>query len=208
MAITQDQIFTAADGLDATGQNPTLAAVRKALGGGSFTTISEAMTEWKARKAAKASPVREPAPAAITDRLAAFGTELWLLALELANAGLASEREAMAAAHTELEAKRSEAAELADQVSAELEEAKQALSQAATAEAAARGERDALRQELAEARLQAATLSARVGEIEKRAHDLNAELGRVNQQNTELVAALSVAARSGSSGRADGQVPT
>ncbi len=208
MAITQDQIFAAADELDATGQNPTLAAVRKALGCGSFTTISEAMTEWKARKAAKESPLREPAPPAIADRLVAFGAEIWALALELANARLASEREALEAARTELEAERGEAAELADQVSAELEEARTALGQAAAAEAAVRGERDALRHQLVEVRLQAATSEARVGEIEKRANDLNAELGRVNQQNTDLVAALSAAAKSGASGRSDVQGPT
>ena len=49
MAITRDQIFAVADEIDAAGQNATLAAVRKALGGGSFTTISDGMTEWKFR---------------------------------------------------------------------------------------------------------------------------------------------------------------
>ena len=39
MAITTEQIWSAADALDAAGQSPTLAAVRKAVGGGSFTTI-------------------------------------------------------------------------------------------------------------------------------------------------------------------------
>ena len=46
MAITKKAIFDAADVLDAGGQRPTLAALRKAVGGGSFTTISEAMKEW------------------------------------------------------------------------------------------------------------------------------------------------------------------
>ena len=71
MAITAEQIFAVADELDAAGQNPTLAAVRKILGGGSFTTISEAMTEWKARKAAKETPLREPAPTMLAERLTA-----------------------------------------------------------------------------------------------------------------------------------------
>ena len=57
MAISKDQIFAAADELDAAGQSPTRAAVRKALGGGSFTTISEGMTDWKARKAAKETQI-------------------------------------------------------------------------------------------------------------------------------------------------------
>ena len=50
MAIDKQQIFKAANELDLTGHSPTLAAVRKVLGGGSFTTISEAMNEWRATK--------------------------------------------------------------------------------------------------------------------------------------------------------------
>lgn len=195
MAITKDQIFAAADELDVVGQNPTLAAVRKALGGGSFTTISDAMAEWKSRKAAKEQPLREPAPATISDRLSELGADIWSMALELANGRLASEREALEAARTQLEAEKSEAAEMADQVTAELEEAKTTLAQATAAEGVARDEAEALRQQLAAVQLQAATAEARAGEIEKRAFDLNAELGRVNQQNSDLVAALAAAAK-------------
>ncbi len=195
MAITRDQIFAIADEIDAAGQNATLAAVRKALGGGSFTTISEGMTEWKARKAAKETPLREPAPSAVADRLAELGSEIWTSALELANGRLVTEREALEAARLHLEADKAEAAELADQVTAELEVAKTALLTASTAEQAARSECDALRQALAEQRLQAATSEARANEIEKRANDLNAELARVNQQNADLVAGLAAAAK-------------
>jgi hypothetical protein len=53
MAISKDDVFKVADAIDAAGQSPTLAAVRKALGGGSFTTISQPLNEWKARKIAK-----------------------------------------------------------------------------------------------------------------------------------------------------------
>ena len=76
MAITKDQIFAVADEIDAAGQNATLAAVRKALGSGSFTTISEGMSEWRARRVARESPLREPAPAAVADRLAALTDRL------------------------------------------------------------------------------------------------------------------------------------
>ena len=195
MAITKDQIFAIADEIDAAGQNATLAAVRKALGGGSFTTISDGMTEWKARKAAKETPLREPAPSAVADRLAELGSEIWTSALQLANGRLVTEREALEAARLHLEADKAEAAELADQVTAELEVAKTALLSAGTAEQAARSECDALRQALAEQTLQAATSEARANEIEKRANDLNAELARVNQQNADLVAGLAAAAR-------------
>ena len=130
MAITRDQIFAVADEIDAAGQNATLAAVRKALGGGSFTTISEGMTEWKSRKAAKDTPLREPAPPALAQRLDEVGAEIWSGALELANGRLASERTALEGARLQLQADKAEAAEMADQVAAELEVAKAALASA------------------------------------------------------------------------------
>ena len=55
MAITTADIHAAADRIAEAGQQPTLAAVRSALGGGSFTTISEAMKGWKAAQAAAAA---------------------------------------------------------------------------------------------------------------------------------------------------------
>ena len=194
MAITKDQIFAVADEIDAAGQKATLATVRKALGSGSFTTISESMSEWRARRVARESPLREPAPSAVADRLAELGAEIWTSALELANGRLATEREALDAARLQLEDDKLEAAELADQLAADLEVAKAALAAATSAEQAARRECDVLREALADEKLRAATSEARVNEIEKRANDLSAELARQNQQNTSLVAGLAAAA--------------
>ncbi|MDT9670622.1 KfrA, partial [Klebsiella pneumoniae] len=149
MAISKEQIFAVADELDAAGQNPTLANVRKQLGSGSFTTISEAMNEWRARKASQAAPIREPAPQAITDKLAELGGDLWAVALEMANNRLAAEREALEAVRQETEAARQEAAELADQLTGELDEAKARVAALEAVEAAAKGEADELRGKLA-----------------------------------------------------------
>jgi len=205
MAITKDQIFSTADELDAAGQSPTLAAVRKALGGGSITTISEGMNEWKARKVAKATPLREPAPPQIAERLTEMGAEMWASALELANGRLSAEREALDEARVQLEAEKLEAAELADQVSAELEETKTAMLVATATANAARAEVEELRQHLGDARLHKATAEVRAEEIEKRVNDLNAELARVNQQNTDLVAGLAAAAAKPAAGPASGR---
>ena len=76
MAITTADIHTAADRIAESGQQPTLAAVRSALGGGSFTTIQDGMTEWKAKKAAKAAPLREPAPGSIGERVQELAPQL------------------------------------------------------------------------------------------------------------------------------------
>ncbi|EDQ7906895.1 hypothetical protein CFL29_001994 [Salmonella enterica] len=115
MAITTEQIMKAANELDQEGQNPTLARVRKKFGGGSFTTISEVMIEWRAQKT-RSAPTHEPAPQAVTDRLAAFGDDIWTLALEIADAGFTSERET--------EDARLEATALADQLTTELAQAR------------------------------------------------------------------------------------
>jgi len=133
MAIAESDVHAAADLILASGQQPTLAAVRAALGGGSFTTISEAMKSWKAARQAAATPMREVAPAAVTERLEALAGDIWGIALGMANDRLAKERETLDAARKEIEAQRQEAAELADQMSAELETARTQIAQQAQA---------------------------------------------------------------------------
>ncbi|WP_241171353.1 DNA-binding protein, partial [Serratia marcescens] len=120
MAVTKEQIFSAADELAAGGQKPTLEAIRQRTGG-SYTTISPALNEWKARQATAAAPLREPAPQAVADRLAELGADVWAVALDLANARLAVEREALEKARAELEADRNEATELADKLASDVE---------------------------------------------------------------------------------------
>ena len=216
---TKDRIFAIAEELDAAGVNPTLAAVRKALGGGSFTTISEAMAEWRSRKEAKEAPIREPAPQLVAERLAEFGAEIWAAALELANGRLASEREGLEVARSQLEAEKREAAELADQVTAELETLQARVAGLEASEKSAKAETASLSDKLAKASERAATAEARAEEISKRADDLkaafdaareasaanvaelNAELSRINAQDAELVRALADAAK-GSGGKA------
>jgi hypothetical protein len=53
-------------------------------------TITEAMIEWKARKAVKESTIhREPLPQDAAEQLTELGTEIWGMALDLANSRLA-----------------------------------------------------------------------------------------------------------------------
>lgn len=195
MAITKKAIFDAADVLDAGGQRPTLAALRKVVGGGSFTTISEAMKEWWAVRALREAPVREPAPSVVGERLGVVADEIWGLALQVANERLAGEREAFDAARAQAEQEKVEAVELAGAVTAELETLQGKLSGLEEAERTARQEAVALREQLAASRERAATAEARAEEIGKRADDLNAELARVNGQNADLVSALAGAAK-------------
>ena len=185
MALTKDQILQAADQLAAAGTTPTLAAVRAAVGGGSYTTINEALKEWKAKQQAAAMPLREPAPEGISKRLDEVGAEVWAIALELANARLTSEREALEATRQQLETAQQEATELADQLSAELETL-QAQHQLATQNLqAASTTIETLRHENATLIRQLATTEARAEETTKRADDLKAELQHAHAANTE-----------------------
>ena len=67
MAITTADIHAAADRIAEAGQQPTLAAVRSALGGGSFTTISASMKAWKAAQLAAAQEAAHTAQAALAE---------------------------------------------------------------------------------------------------------------------------------------------
>lgn len=197
--ITRERVFQVADELAATGRNPTLAAVRKGLGGGSFTTISEAMTEWKSRQAVRARPESAPLPSEVAGRCTELAGEVWALALELTDKRLAGEREAFEQERARIVADGEEAAELANQVTAELEAMKGRVAELEAAQAAERKEAASLQEQLARQAERTAAAEARVQEIEKRAADLNAELARVNRQNGELVKALADTATGGKS---------
>ena len=191
MKSTKERIFEIADDIDAGGQKPTLAAVRKAIGGGSFTTISEAMKDWRSRKEAKEARPFLPPPSAVTERLADLGTEIWSLAIEMANGQLAAERDAFDKARSELEIEKLEAFELVDQVTADLEAAQRKIADSEAAERTAVADLSALREQAAALSERAAATEARAVEASKHAGDLNAELARVNTQNAELIKALS-----------------
>ncbi|CDQ11691.1 KfrA protein (fragment) (plasmid) [Acidithiobacillus ferrivorans] len=118
---SQEEIWAAADALVKAGGRPTLAAVRKAVGGGSFTTISEAMGTWRTRQAI-AEPVREPAPVAVAQQAAVLASELWAQALAIAHERLQADREVLEAARVDMARERSEAVELADLLAGELDQ--------------------------------------------------------------------------------------
>ena len=186
MAITREQIFEVADNLDAAGQNPTLAAVRKAIGGGSFTTISEAMNEWRSRKTAEATPIRDPAPQIVTEKLTELGVDVWSIALEMANKRLASEREALEVVRVEMEESRQEAAELADQLTVELDEAKARIEVLEASEKSAKAEVDKVRSEMIAIRERAATAEARANELRIELDHAHKELEHAHKESLQL----------------------
>ena len=190
MTSTTTRIFEIADELDAAGHNPTLASVRKALGGGSYTTISQAMTEWRARKAAKETPVQEAAPQAITELLEQLGADIWTQALQICNGRLSAEREALENDRQGIEAQRQEAADLADQLSSELEAARQEATDLRKQLDVAQSTVKGLGDELRDRERDLAVAEVRADEIKTRAAQLTDQLKAATTQNAQLLQAV------------------
>ena len=185
MAITKELVFAAADALAEQGQKPTMANVRKELGGkGSFTTIHEMLAEWKSAKATKAAPVHEPIPQVINEKLAEFGCNIWAIAAEMANSRLTAEREAFDALRQETEAAREEATQLADQVNSELEIAVARIT-------ALEADETAFRDKLNESQNNLIVTRVRAENAESRVSELRLELDRANAEREKAIEAAS-----------------
>lgn len=76
---THEAIFSAVERLKANGRTPTLAAIRLEIGGGSFTTISEALKELKRRQFHDSAP-SPPLPKELEEHLLDLGQKFWALA--------------------------------------------------------------------------------------------------------------------------------
>ncbi len=170
---TKDEIWAAAQALADAGERPTLAAVRKGVGGGSFTTISEAMAEWRARQEQPKATI-DPAPERIGNQAAELAASLWAQASALAHEKLQAERAALETARQELEQERAEAAELADSLASDLDQARtenQALEARLTELTGTieeqRQEIERRRQETTEARESAAELRGQVDALQR-----------------------------------------
>ena len=175
MAISRESIFAAADALMESGERPTLEGIRQRTGG-SYTTISPILNDWKARQAAQAAPVREPIPQAVQDKLQEVGGEIWRIASDLANTRLSADRDALQNVRAEIDAERTQAVELADRLASEGESLQSRLATLEASEAAARGEVEELRLQLAQAREEAAGLR---GKLEASQEQMAAILARL-----------------------------
>ncbi|MGR0626546.1 DNA-binding protein (plasmid) [Escherichia coli] len=123
MALSQEDIWKAADELDATGARPTMAAIRKKLGTGSYTTINEALRQWKANRSAEPAAPKEPLPPTITSLLdkqqqanTTMAAELWDAALSVASQRFDADRQNFETERNALLVQVKEAVELADDV--------------------------------------------------------------------------------------------
>ena len=197
MAITIQQIHATADQLQEQGIKPTLAEVRKALGGGSFTTISEAMKSWRQDNQEEEQLRQVELPSGITERLQALGADMWQTAIDIANDRLVKEREALESIKAKAQAETDEAQEAVKTLESEQADLLVQLDEVtATAEAAAistaqmTAERDTLLQTLSDTQHaleleQAKTDAAQVqlaelhSSFDQQAKELNVNLSKV-----------------------------
>lgn len=172
--LTKEMVFAVADRLDQLGQNPTLSAIRKELGRGSFTTISDFMADWKnnRKKGQTEAQTREPAPQEVMDRLAELGTEVWSLALATSTEKFNEEREKFEANMDEYEERLEEINQAADQLVFENEQLRTENNSIAETLTAEREERRVVEQELVSHQGRVATAEARVEELYQRINDL------------------------------------
>ena len=129
MAITHEQIIETATALLARGESPTLAAVRRELGGGSFTTISDALKTWRTETAAQTQTETVQVPPKVQEALSQAGVLIWTEATRQHAAQLAAEREVLDTDRKRLEAEHYEAVELADQVARDLDQMREERAQ-------------------------------------------------------------------------------
>ena len=197
MAITTPQIHATAEQLQEQGIKPTLAEVRKALGGGSFTTISEAMKSWRQDNQEEEQLRQVELPSGITERLQSLGADMWQTAIDIANDRLVKEREALESIKAKAQAETDEAQEAVKTLESEQADLLVQLDEVtATAEAAAistaqmTAERDTLLQTLSDTQHaleleQAKTDAAQVqlaelrSSFDQQAKELNVNLSKV-----------------------------
>ncbi len=118
--IDRKAIVATIESIAARGEEPNTVNVRRELGAGSYTTIIDVITQWKAdRKAPKVAPAAAPLPenartllsemeARVLDMLRAMSAEFWTMAAAAAEAKLVPERAALVEERQVLDAAKKE----------------------------------------------------------------------------------------------------
>lgn len=189
MAITKEQIFEAANAILEEGANPTLSSVRERLGGtGSFATITRYMQEWRNEQKAPAAPIRELAPEAITERVQQLSTDVWSIALKMANDRLKAEKEALDVARADMEAQVKESLDAADQLAGEVEQLRSELKASKEMTELLTASEQATRNLLQAETDENIRLKAELGGAEKRILDLRTMLEKEQQERQKNTA--------------------
>lgn len=190
MPLTHEQIWATAAELEASGIEPTLVAVRKAFGGGSYSTLSDAMAERREQLSTKSLEAKEPLPPALALLVERLGQQIWASATAYAHERLKSDRDQFDRMRYDLEGQRTEAAAVATAATAHLDAAQLRIEVLEADVKALRGKIDEAHPRLATATERLAVSTARGDEADHRVSDLNRELERISEANASLIGAL------------------
>jgi len=192
MALTIQQIHAVADELHKDGIKPTLANVRKKLGGGSFTTISDAMQSWREENKEQQQLQQVDLPSGISDRLQALGADLWQTAIGIANDRLSKERDALEVIKAKAQQDVDEYAESVKTLESEQKELLQQLDElndianTATADAqTAIAERDKLKEQLADTQHKLELANTATDTAQRQLDDTRTELDNAQAELTD-----------------------
>ena len=127
MATTFEQVKKAAEAIQERDEKPTLASVRKELGGGSFSTLSELMKQWRASQAAQSELAEVELPDSVAGAHRASAVSIWKAAIDEADRRISGEREALKLAQEESAATVAETLEALTELESEVQELRKEL---------------------------------------------------------------------------------
>ncbi|MGI9274175.1 MAG: DNA-binding protein [Endozoicomonas sp.] len=174
MAITRDDIIQAAEAIERDGGNPTMAAVREFLNGGSFATISPILREWKESRKVRHAVVIDM-PGELKAALDGLGAEFWQVASRLSN-------EKLIAVQAEAESSVNEAQSERDETLQEVARLEKELSEALGESQQAQAEQDRTLKDLAEQKEEFIRLREQLLASQQLASQLKTDLGRMTEE--------------------------
>jgi len=173
MAITKEQIIEAAEQLKASGVNPSMAAVREKLGGGSFATISPILREWRESQEQRAVVAIEM-PGEAKAALDRAGVDIWRIVTALAT-------EKLSKVQAEAEETVKAATAERDELLKEVEKLEKHIEQLTTS----LQDEDKLKSKIENLELQSHKLQISLDASVKSNDELKAEIKQLRQANEE-----------------------
>lgn len=187
MAITVEQVHQVADELAGQGINPTQVAVRKQLGGGSFSTIGEALKSWRAMRDTNAQLAEVIIPAEIGERAELLVAQIWEVAQSIANERLQNDRKALEHKESLIRAEIEELTavvvaleEEQEKMAVELESTKALLGECGT-------QKEQLQSELDKTRIECSNLHDKLTDSQKHAQELEKRVSELTDENKAMV---------------------
>lgn len=190
MTITVELIHATADELYSQGIKPTQISVRKALGKGSFSTISEALRIWRAEQETVAELAQVVLPQEIAERADILVAQLWDTAQSIANDKLIEEREALATARTNMDMEMADMAEVVATLESEQADMAEQVERLEAKIKELQAQRDGLQSELAQSRTECTHLSDKLTDREKHTEELEKRVGELTGENKGMIAEI------------------